>query len=96
MAMESRLLFLHHLSGGYKGTRVRGWSLSNGHGRFCFGGRVRLRAGDFGAKLVKKSRVLDAFGVPDDVAARTIRVSMGWNTTPEELDAFAQAWRSLK
>ena len=44
---------------------------------------------------LKKSRVLDAFGVPDDVAARTIRVSMGWNTTAEELDAFAQAWRSL-
>lgn len=44
---------------------------------------------------LKKSRVLDAFGVPDDVAARTIRVSMGWNTTPEELQAFAQAWRSL-
>lgn len=43
---------------------------------------------------LKKSRVLDAFGVPDDVAARTIRVSIGWNTTPEELDAFAQAWRS--
>ena len=44
---------------------------------------------------LKKSRVLDAFGVPDDVAARTIRVSMGWNTTLEELEAFAQAWRSL-
>ncbi len=44
---------------------------------------------------LKKSRVLDAFGVPDDVAARTIRVSMGWNTTPDELDAFAKAWRSL-
>ena len=45
---------------------------------------------------LKKSRVLDAFGVPDDVAARTIRVSMGWSTTPEELDAFAEAWLSLK
>lgn len=44
---------------------------------------------------LKKSRVLDAFGVPDDVAARTIRVSMGWSTTPDELDAFAEAWRSL-
>lgn len=44
---------------------------------------------------LKKSRVLDAFGVPDDVAARTIRVSMGWSTTTEELDAFAEAWRSL-
>ncbi|MEM6826403.1 MAG: aminotransferase class V-fold PLP-dependent enzyme [Pseudomonadota bacterium] len=44
---------------------------------------------------LKKSRVLDAFGVPDDIAARTIRVSIGWSTTTEELDAFAEAWRSL-
>jgi cysteine desulfurase len=44
---------------------------------------------------LKKSRVLDAFGVPDDVAARTIRVSLGWNTAPEELERFAQAWQSL-
>ncbi|MFM7404246.1 MAG: cysteine desulfurase family protein [Erythrobacter sp.] len=44
---------------------------------------------------LKKSRVLDAFGVPDDVAARTIRVSLGWNTTPEELARFAEAWASL-
>lgn len=45
---------------------------------------------------LKKSRVLDAFGVPDDVAARTIRVSIGWSTTPEDLEAFAEAWRSLQ
>ena len=44
---------------------------------------------------LKKSRVLDAFGVPDDVAARTIRVSIGWNTTLEELERFADAWASL-
>lgn len=44
---------------------------------------------------LKKSRVLDAFGVPDDVAARTIRVSIGWSTTPEDLERFAQAWASL-
>lgn len=44
---------------------------------------------------LRKSRVLDAFGVPDDVAARTIRVSLGWNTTAEELEQFAEAWRSL-
>ncbi len=44
---------------------------------------------------LKKSRVLDAFGVSDDVAARTIRVSIGWNTTPEELERFVEAWRSL-
>ena len=44
---------------------------------------------------LKKSRVLEAFGVPDDVAARTIRVSLGWSTTPEELERFAEAWASL-
>jgi cysteine desulfurase len=44
---------------------------------------------------LKKSRVLDAFGVPDDVAARTIRVSLGWSTTPDELERFAEAWASL-
>jgi cysteine desulfurase len=44
---------------------------------------------------LKKSRVLDAFGVPDDVAARTIRVSLGWSTTPEELERFSEAWASL-
>jgi len=44
---------------------------------------------------LKKSRVLDAFGVPDDVAARTVRVSLGWNTTPNDLERFSAAWASL-
>lgn len=44
---------------------------------------------------LKKSRVLDAFGVPDDIAARTIRVSIGWSTTAEELERFVEAWKSL-
>lgn len=44
---------------------------------------------------LKKSRVLDAFGLDDGTAARTIRVSIGWDTTPEELERFAEAWGSL-
>ena len=44
---------------------------------------------------LKKSRVLDAFGVSDEVAARTIRVSLGWSTTAEDLEQFARAWASL-
>jgi cysteine desulfurase len=44
---------------------------------------------------LKKSRVLNAFGVSDDVAARTIRVSMGWSTTAEDLERFSEAWASL-
>jgi cysteine desulfurase len=41
---------------------------------------------------LKPSRVLKAFGVPDDVAARTIRVSTGWSTTVAEVEAFQEAW----
>jgi cysteine desulfurase len=44
---------------------------------------------------LKRSRALEAFGVGADKTSRTIRVSIGWNTTPEELDAFADAWASL-
>jgi cysteine desulfurase len=33
--------------------------------------------------------------VADEVAARTIRVSLGWSTTPEELERFSEAWASL-
>ena len=44
---------------------------------------------------LKRSRVLKAFGIDDDTASRTIRVSIGWNTTPHELDAFSEAWSEL-
>jgi cysteine desulfurase len=44
---------------------------------------------------LKPSRVLAAFGVDPAVAKNTIRVSLGWSTTPEELDAFVDAWREL-
>lgn len=44
---------------------------------------------------LKSSRVLAGFGVDPDVAKRTVRISLGWNTTAAELDAFAYAWREL-
>ena len=44
---------------------------------------------------MKTSPVLAAMGVEEGLASRTIRVSSGWNTTAEELDAFADAWSSL-
>lgn len=44
---------------------------------------------------LKTSRVLGAFGIDSETAARTIRISIGWTTTPEELDRFADAWASL-
>ena len=44
---------------------------------------------------LKPSRVLAGFGIAPDLAARTIRVSPGWSTTPDELDAFAAAWEAI-
>jgi cysteine desulfurase len=44
---------------------------------------------------LKPSRVLKAFGLADDVAARTIRVSTGWNTTVAEVEAFQEAWLKI-
>jgi cysteine desulfurase len=44
---------------------------------------------------LKPSRVLKAYGVPDDVAARTIRVSVGWNSTVAEVEAFQQVWLEM-
>jgi cysteine desulfurase len=41
---------------------------------------------------LKQSRALAAFGVDPEVAARTVRVSVGWNTSLSELEAFADAW----
>jgi cysteine desulfurase len=44
---------------------------------------------------LKQSRVLAGFGIDPDVARRTVRISLGWNTTPGDLDAFAQAWAEV-
>jgi cysteine desulfurase len=44
---------------------------------------------------LKPSRVLKALGVDDETASRTIRVSVGWNTTGTELEAFADAWAAI-
>lgn len=41
---------------------------------------------------LKRSRALAAFGIEPDLADRTVRISIGWNTTPAELNAFAEAW----
>lgn len=44
---------------------------------------------------LKPSRVLQGFGIDPDVARRAIRVSIGWNTGPADLDAFAAAWAEV-
>lgn len=44
---------------------------------------------------LKPSRVLKAFGIAEEKARRTIRVSLGWNTHRADLEALADAWGDL-
>lgn len=44
---------------------------------------------------VEASHVLKAMGAPDEQAKGALRVSMGWNTTPAEIDRFLEIWSKL-
>jgi cysteine desulfurase len=44
---------------------------------------------------LKPSRVLKAFGIPDEIAKNTIRVSLGWNTTRAEVEKFCELWLAM-
>lgn len=41
---------------------------------------------------VKRSLVLSAMGIADELSDSAIRVSFGWNTKPEDFDAVVEAW----
>lgn len=44
---------------------------------------------------VASSHVLKAMGLPEEQISSTIRISLGPETTLQEIDGFVQAWRSL-
>jgi cysteine desulfurase len=44
---------------------------------------------------VRPSHVLRAMGASAERAGSAIRVSLGWRTTPDDIDHFADAWASL-
>ena len=44
---------------------------------------------------MKTSRVLDAMQVEPEIAANTIRVSVGWNTTRADVERFCEVWLEL-
>ena len=41
---------------------------------------------------VKRSVVLSAMGVDDDLAESAIRLSFGWGSQPDDFDTAAEAW----
>jgi cysteine desulfurase len=44
---------------------------------------------------VARSHVLDAMGVAPEISASAIRVSLGWNTTAEDINHFIAVWRKI-
>ncbi len=44
---------------------------------------------------VARSHVLDAMGVDPELASGAIRVSLGWNTSENDIDRFIAAWESI-
>lgn len=44
---------------------------------------------------LRTSHVLAAMDLPDDLAARTIRISLGWNSTRAEVERFCDAWLGM-
>lgn len=44
---------------------------------------------------MRRSHVLTAMNVDDDLADRTIRISTGWTTTVADIERFAEVWLSM-
>ena len=44
---------------------------------------------------VKQSHVLCSMGVSDDLAKSALRISTGWGTTEDDIDAFLESWDKI-
>ena len=63
--------------------------------RFDMAGIAVSQGSACSSGTMKTSRVLDAMGVEPEIAANTIRVSLGWNTTRAEVERFAETWLGM-
>ena len=63
--------------------------------RFDMAGIAVSQGSACSSGTMKTSRVLDAMGVEPEIAANTIRVSLGWNTTRAEVERFCEVWLEL-
>ena len=63
--------------------------------RFDMAGIAVSQGSACSSGTMKTSHVLKAMALDDDIAANTIRVSLGWNTTREEVERFCEVWLEL-
>ena len=63
--------------------------------RFDMAGIAVSQGSACSSGTMKTSRVLDAMGLEPEIAANTIRVSLGWDTTRAEVERFAELWLEM-
>ena len=63
--------------------------------RFDMAGFAVSQGSACSSGTMKTNHVLQALGLPEELAERVIRVSFGWNTTVGDVDAFAKAWLEM-
>lgn len=63
--------------------------------RFDMAGIAVSQGSACSSGTMKRSHVLTAMDVPEEVADRTIRVSFGWTTTPAEVEQFCEVWLDM-
>ena len=63
--------------------------------RFDMAGIAVSQGSACSSGTMKRSHVLTAMGVADDIADRTIRVSFGWTTTRAEVERFCESWLAM-
>ncbi len=63
--------------------------------RFDMAGIAVSQGSACSSGTLKTSHVLEAMGIDDDLAARMIRVSFGWNTNRPEVERFCELWLKM-
>lgn len=63
--------------------------------RFDMAGFAVSQGSACSSGTMKTSHVLAAMGMADELSARVIRVSPGWNTTSHEVERFCETWMEL-
>jgi cysteine desulfurase len=63
--------------------------------RFDMAGFAVSQGSACSSGTMKTSHVVEAMGLDAGIAANTIRVSVGWSTTREEVERFCDQWREF-